>query len=44
MDSGGKGTFEKIMEGIGQLKEFQVDFNILTVVNAMTEKVLHPEK
>lgn len=26
------------MEGIGQLKEFQVDFNILTVVNAMTAK------
>ena len=38
VDSGGKGTFEKIMEGIGQLKEFQVDFNILTVVNAMTAK------
>ncbi len=38
VDAGGEGTFLKVMEGIGKLKEYQVDFNILTVVNAVTAK------
>ncbi len=38
VDQKGQGTFERVMEGIGLLKKYDVDFNILTVVNAITAK------
>ncbi|NBH24981.1 anaerobic sulfatase maturase [Lachnospiraceae bacterium] len=38
VDKKGQGTFERVMEGIGLLKKYEVDFNILTVVNAATAK------
>lgn len=34
----GEGTFERVMEAIEWLKRYQVEFNILTVVNALTAK------
>lgn len=38
VDAKGEGTFGRVVEGIGLLKEYGVDFNILTVVNAVTAK------
>ncbi len=38
IDSKGDGTFERVMEGIELLKKHKVDYNILTVVNALTAK------
>lgn len=38
VDASGEGTFRRAMEGIGKLQEYQVDFNILTVVNSITAK------
>lgn len=38
VDSKGEGSFERVMSGIELLKKYNVDFNILTVVNAMTAK------
>ncbi len=33
-DKGGRPTFDRVMRGIGQLRQHQVDFNALTCVNA----------
>lgn len=38
VDTKGEGTFERVVRGIELLKEYEVDFNILTVVNAVTAK------
>lgn len=38
VDGQGEGSFVRVMEGIGLLKKYGVDFNILTVVHAMTAK------
>ncbi|MBR6771389.1 MAG: anaerobic sulfatase maturase [Lachnospiraceae bacterium] len=38
MDSKGQGTYVQVLEAIELLEEYQVDFNILTVVNALTAK------
>ncbi|MGN0307480.1 MAG: anaerobic sulfatase maturase [Lachnospiraceae bacterium] len=38
VDKEGKGTYLKVMEAIGLLKEYEVEFNLLTVVNALTAK------
>ncbi|MDD9340906.1 MAG: anaerobic sulfatase maturase [Providencia heimbachae] len=38
----GKSVFDKVINGINLLKEYQVDFNILTVVNNETAK--YPEE
>lgn len=38
VDKKGRGTFEQVIQGIDLLKEYKVDFNILTVVNALTAK------
>lgn len=38
VDRKGQGTFGKVTEGIELLKRYDVDFNILTVVNAVTAK------
>lgn len=40
MDKIGKGSFDRVMEGLILLKKYEVKFNILTCVNA--ENVLHP--
>lgn len=37
-DKEGNGTFERVLKGISLLKEYGVEFNILTVVNAVTVK------
>jgi uncharacterized protein len=34
VDKGGRGTFERVMEGLALLKEHQVAFNVLTCVHA----------
>ncbi len=36
VDAKGNGTFHRVMETIQQLKEYEIDFNILTVVHAET--------
>lgn len=38
IDGKGEGTFGRVMRGIEALKEHGADFNILTVVNALTAK------
>lgn len=38
VDSKGKGTFQRVRQSIELLKKYQVDYNILTVVNAVTAK------
>ncbi len=38
MDGKGEGTFQKVMAAISLMKEYRVDYNILTVVNALTAK------
>lgn len=38
VDSKGNGTFETVLYGIALLKKYDVDFNILTVVNSLTAK------
>ena len=38
IDAKGEGSFGRVMHGIGLLKKYDVDFNILTVVHAMTAK------
>jgi len=38
VDSKGEGTFERVLRSIELLKKYQVDYNILTVVNALTAK------
>jgi uncharacterized protein len=42
VDKGGKPTFERVMKGLGVLKECGVEFNTLTVVNARNCR--HPLK
>lgn len=37
-DPSGKGTFSRVMHGIGLLKQFSVEFNILTVVTGTSAK------
>lgn len=37
-DQAGRGTFQRVMEAVGLLKKHKVEFNILTVVNALTAK------
>ncbi|NLL84211.1 MAG: anaerobic sulfatase maturase [Lentisphaerae bacterium] len=41
-DIGGKGSFERIMEGIGALRRHGVEYNILTLVNSAN--VRYPEE
>ena len=36
LDTQGKGTFERLMQTVSTLKQYQVDFNILTVVTSET--------
>ena len=38
VDAMGEGTFGRVMDGIELLREYGADFNILTVVNAVTAK------
>ncbi len=38
VDAKNEGTFQKVMAAISLLNEYQVDYNILTVVNALTAK------
>lgn len=38
IDSNGQGTFKKILQSIELLKKYEIDYNILTVVNAVTAK------
>lgn len=38
VDSKGKGSFKRVADGIELLKKNNIDFNILTVVNAVTAK------
>ncbi len=38
VDRGGKGTFDRVMQGWRKLREHNVDFNILCTVNAANEK------
>ncbi len=37
MDKGGKPTFDRVMRGLGVLREHQVDYNILTTVHAANQ-------
>jgi uncharacterized protein len=40
VDKGGKGSFERVMKGLGLLKEHQVEVNVLTTVHAANAE--HP--
>lgn len=41
IDSKGNGTYERVLRAIELLREYEVDFNILTVVNALTAKKIN---
>ncbi len=42
LDHSGAGTFDKVIAGIKKCKEYQVEFNTLTLLNA--KNIEHPEK
>ena len=37
-DCTGKGTFERVMENVALLKKYQVDFNVVSVINAVSQE------
>lgn len=42
VDAGGRGSFKRVLQGLGQLKEHGVEYNTLTVVGRRNVK--HPKK
>ncbi|MEA4890026.1 MAG: anaerobic sulfatase maturase [Clostridiaceae bacterium] len=41
LDAGRKGTFNRVMHAVQLLRQYQADFNILTVVTAQTARNIH---